>query len=57
MAEGTKVGQAWGITYLKINDYLETLHQREIHRAELAVSALEKIVCLKKRVSLPGTAA
>jgi len=57
MAEGTKVGQAWGITHLKINDYLETLHQREIHRAELAVSALEKIVCLKKRVSLPGTAA
>jgi nitrogen fixation NifU-like protein len=42
MAEGTKVGQAWGITPSKVIDYLETLPPHEIHCAELAVSALRK---------------
>ena len=42
MAEGTKLGQAWGITPGKVIDYLETLPPHEIHCAELAVSALRK---------------
>ena len=42
MAEGTKVGRAWGITPENVIDYLETLPAREIHCAELAVSALRK---------------
>ena len=42
MAEGTKVAQAWGITPLKVINYLETLPPHEIHCAELAVSALHK---------------
>lgn len=40
MAEGKKVGQAWGITQEMVINYLETLPAREIHCAELAVSAL-----------------
>ena len=42
MAEGTKVAQAWGITPLKVINYLETLPPHEIHCAEFAVSALRK---------------
>ena len=40
MAEGRTVSQAWGIKVEDVVDYLETLPEKEVHCAELAVGAL-----------------